>query len=816
MKHRALLVCLSVVVLAAGGLSSGASSAPDPGAVPARIVFDDTHLDHPTNYFGYHGFAAFDATGARVIGSYDTWTAVVAGPNGPKTFTGYLDYYGRGVFGYRGGSTSGVDTLTVSIGPATGQATRAYGIENTLPLPPPRTPARIEFDDNHLDHPTDYFGYHGFTVFDATNKPVIGSYDEWTAAVTGPNGPLTFSGNLDYYGRAVFGYRAGIVPGIDTLAVTVGSATGAATRSYQGDVVAPVDPIGLLPPEPDPDLPVLPNPNAPAARIVFDDEHFSHPTNYFGYHGFRAYDAAGAPIVGQNLQWTAVVVGPNAQTFSGRLDHYGRGVFGYRAGTVPGVDTLTVSIGAATGEATRAYGQDSLVTLPSSPKVAARIEFDDNHYAVEPNYYGYHGFQVYGPDNAPLKASYNDWVAVVTGANGPLTFTGKLDFYGRGVFGYFGELGGTDALVVTVGTATGDATRTYDTGSQIPQVPIPILPETPTMIALTSPGPGHIFDSPLCPQEWLDVARGVCTHADYEQAFSYVDEAYDSTYLAETSGSDPGYCRNQGSTRKVVVLYVWNRDHGNRYDGVKDNVRDKVKRADHYLWRSARQNGSRRHFRYACTDGGTIKVTSVRIGDGEDNNKDETFDAIEKWATDETKKYLAFVDWAPGSADALPSGYRPCGWGDRFADDSPGQTNLNNGGNMFAIAYMQGGNPNCFDRLAHVAAHEMTHMLGAVQKSAPHHRGAHATDGYDLMMVGNNTGVCSDGTSYNRLDCNDNDYFNADPTLPAEGTYLADQNEYENGKCQKILNTETNDPDDKRGTQCKWNTAWNRFLVGGG
>lgn len=243
------------------------------------------------------------------------------------------------------------------------------------------------------------------------------------------------------------------------------------------------------------------------AFAVFDDEVLSHGYPYYGYHGFKVYDAEGAPISGQFLSWTATVTGPNAANagvLSGQLDQYGRGVFGYYA-TNPGVDTLVVSIGAATGSAERTYGlsDQNLVVRP-----AIRVEFDEAHTLRPTESYQYHGFTAYDVNNDPLTYSYNEWRATVSGVNGPLVFTGRLDSNGRGLFSYAAKsLEGSDVLEVFVDTANGDATRAYEHGdgeragvfdAAVLESSDPLLEPTIDLnSSATGPGPGTYFYRPF-------------------------------------------------------------------------------------------------------------------------------------------------------------------------------------------------------------------------------------------------------------------------------------------------------------------------------
>jgi hypothetical protein len=74
-------------------------------------------------------------------------------------------------------------------------------------------------------------------------------------------------------------------------------------------------------------------------------------------------------------------------------------------------------------------------------------------------------------------------------------------------------------------------------------------------------------------------------------------------------------------------------------------------------------------------------------------------------------------------------------------------------------------------------AHEISHTMGAVQYSAPHTSlGGHCIDEWDVMCYSDAPFhpkmkfLCKDGLGDFRLDCNNDDYFAANP---ARGSYLA-------------------------------------------
>lgn len=236
---------------------------------------------------------------------------------------------------------------------------------------------------------------------------------------------------------------------------------------------------------------------------MFDDQVLERPANSYQYHGFTVFDAVGAPIKGQFLAFTATVVGSNSGSvggpIQGTLDQHGRGVFGYFA-SLQGIDTLVVNVGHAVGHAERTYSTPSTVGLVEP---AFRIEFDENHTLRPTSSYQYHGFNIYNAENQPLRG-FEEWVVVVSGINGPQTFTGMTDSSGRGVFGYFaGSTQGMDTLTVQADTATGSATRAYEPSDgatpgvfdvAITELSDPLQEPLDLVDAGLVPGPGTIFN----------------------------------------------------------------------------------------------------------------------------------------------------------------------------------------------------------------------------------------------------------------------------------------------------------------------------------
>jgi hypothetical protein len=128
-------------------------------------------------------------------------------------------------------------------------------------------------------------------------------------------------------------------------------------------------------------------------------------------------------------------------------------------------------------------------------------------------------------------------------------------------------------------------------------------------------------------------------------------------------------------------------------------------------------------------------------------------------------------------ADGVPNDFRSA-----IADGQPGADSPDGaafqGGNRFAVIFDNDFTFGLATAFARVGAHELWHLLGAVQPSAPHHGGgSHCTERNDLMcdpaFGGSQLCPSRDYTTTvedRPLDCGRDDYFNP---APAPGSYLA-------------------------------------------
>ena len=188
-------------------------------------------------------------------------------------------------------------------------------------------------------------------------------------------------------------------------------------------------------------------------------------------------------------------------------------------------------------------------------------------------------------------------------------------------------------------------------------------------------------------------------------------------------------------------------------------------RVEQIVKASAAETGGVRHVRFltdAACDLVIDRVTLTTTGD-------DTFDNTVRdlWAQGynrSDRRYLVYVD-----ANVY------CGLGSLLGDDTPAAAgNINNGygGVTGTIARVDNG---CWGLADSIEAHEVMHILGGVQPSAPHATpGYHCADESDRMCGDDGTGVplryLCPGSHENTYDCNHDDYFS---TNPPPGSYLA-------------------------------------------
>lgn len=232
--------------------------------------------------------------------------------------------------------------------------------------------------------------------------------------------------------------------------------------------------------------------------------------------------------------------------------------------------------------------------------------------------------------------------------------------------------------------------------------------------------------------------------------------------VALLAGDAPAVaCAGDGvSGPRVEVLYARASDVADRYSAYLASFRTWVSEADGYFSASAAETGGSRRVRFVHNTSCALVVRNVVLSPTGDDSFNNTVTELQAAGyTGADRRYLAFVD-----TNIL------CGLSGFYGDDQPSLANANNQGTLYGRV-----DNGCWS--AHAFAHELTHMLGGVQQSAPNSSGGfHCTDENDVMCYSDAPNYptmrtqCADVTNEYRLDCNHDDYFS---TAPAAGSYLA-------------------------------------------
>ena len=234
-------------------------------------------------------------------------------------------------------------------------------------------------------------------------------------------------------------------------------------------------------------------------------------------------------------------------------------------------------------------------------------------------------------------------------------------------------------------------------------------------------------------------------------------------------------CDGDGqSGYRVQVLYVRAEGSPDRFNQYVPSLRAWAAGADGIMEASAAETGGSRRFRFVTDASCQIDVQPVALPTADVASFGPTITALRSRGFSRADRYyLVFVD-------STTSGY--CGIGTFWSDDSSAGNNRNNAGPGYSRV-----DAGCWG--AGVAAHELMHNLGGVQRSAPNSTaGGHCVDEWDLMCYKDASTatmqtICPDSARNAVFDCQHDDYFH---TNPPPGSYLATH----------------------------WNTANNRFLIG--
>lgn len=216
----------------------------------------------------------------------------------------------------------------------------------------------------------------------------------------------------------------------------------------------------------------------------------------------------------------------------------------------------------------------------------------------------------------------------------------------------------------------------------------------------------------------------------------------------------------QGGDR-VQLVYARSVDKPDNYAAYLNSFQTWAQRMDAVVNESAAKQGGISHIRFVHDGSCVPDVARVQLSVTGDDSFNQTVNEVYAAGMNRgDRKYLIWVD-----ANVY------CGLGTLRYDDRPTADNFNNVG--LSWARVDNGCWGIND--AAVETHEVLHMLGAVQPSAPNSDSeAHCTDEYDSLCYAAVPGVAMryicDYANERLLDCNGDDYFTAAPTL---GSYIS-------------------------------------------
>jgi hypothetical protein len=272
-----------------------------------------------------------------------------------------------------------------------------------------------------------------------------------------------------------------------------------------------------------------------------------------------------------------------------------------------------------------------------------------------------------------------------------------------------------------------------------------------------------------------------CTHGpDPAPAGRDVREPRSLGDITALTTGDPGDGSGAGSSgvlcvgdgvdgNRVQAVYAYRADGPDNYDAVAPYIRQWAAQADGVINASAAETGGVRHVRYVTDVACQLDVAKVALSpEGISNLSGTAADLAAQGFDRNDRKYLVWVD-----------AYVYCGVATVRPDDRPGQNNANNGdGQPGMVARVDRG---CWGNPASSAeTHELTHILGGVQPTAPHGTwNYHCSDESELMCYDDDSTadgyVSSHGVlvpltypcrkAHERLlDCGHDDYFSMSPS----------------------------------------------------
>lgn len=241
--------------------------------------------------------------------------------------------------------------------------------------------------------------------------------------------------------------------------------------------------------------------------------------------------------------------------------------------------------------------------------------------------------------------------------------------------------------------------------------------------------------------------------------------------LVEAANVNGGYSLSEISGRnwpcfgtgtdgpRVRWIYVYKAGNTNRISSLRDNIAAIARRVTAVVYNSSMASGgTAQKVKFVTNSDCSLHIGAVALTGDLSNFSNIKTQLRAKGFNQSNRKYIAMVDTASN-----------CGYGDLYPDESAAATNSNNGGNMISAVWRP-----CWN---YGEPHELGHMLGAVQRSAPHATaGYHCWDDNDVMCYKDGTAgsekfqnICTAAIKNWEYDCRFDDYY----TRGAESSYLS-------------------------------------------
>lgn len=277
--------------------------------------------------------------------------------------------------------------------------------------------------------------------------------------------------------------------------------------------------------------------------------------------------------------------------------------------------------------------------------------------------------------------------------------------------------------------------------------------------------------APSCaPGETVAVVGGVelCSHGPDAGDLGAPEDL--TSPGAESAPRSIACVGNGTSGARVQAVYARPQGRPDRYATLLPELQAAAAEVEHIVARSAARTGGERHVRWVTSTRATsttcaLDVVRVTVPAGAVTDFGALVTDLATQGFDRhDRKYVVWIDSATATCSGIAT---------QLDDDRPGQENFNN----TSVGYAR-VDDSCLAQDGAVEAHELLHLLGAVQRSAPHASAAgHCSDEWDLLCYDDDgargsfrTTVRCPTTAYDRrLDCRHDDYFSTDP---ARGSYL--------------------------------------------